>query len=89
MNSYEKFIKLLKENIEEAESNQSTENREYDPDIIFDDLIKDSQLRLDWIDDFHADFKHDIEEWHVIRLAENLVKILELIDYRRQFTIKK
>jgi len=91
MDKYEKFVKLLKQEIEDSNANQCQQSEEvhYDPDIIFDELMKDSKQRLVWINEFHAEFNHDKEEGHLIRIAENLVKLLEIIDNRRQFTIEK
>jgi len=85
MEDYEKFIKLLKEEIEDSNANQcQSEKTEYDPDIIFDSLIDDSKLRIDWIEDFHTEFKHEIAKRHLIRVGENLVKLLKIIDERKK-----
>lgn len=86
MEKYEEFIKLLKEAIEESESNSTTqsENAKSDTDIIFDDLMRDSRLRLGWMNEFKHEFKYDFAKRHVIRVGENLVKILEILNKKEK-----
>ena len=82
MKNYEEFIKLLKEQIEESNSNQCNQEKdvEYDPDIIFDQLMADSQFRIKVMIEWHNDFRHDMVKLHAIKLAENLVNLLNVLD---------
>ena len=82
MDKYEEFIKLLKEQIEESNSNQCNQEQEveYDPDIIFDGLMNDSEFRIKVMKEWHSDFRHDMVKLHAIRLAENLVNLLNVLD---------
>ena len=81
LENYEEFIKLLKESIEESECNQcqQLEKTEYDPDIIFDSLMNDSIQRIEWMKEWHGEFRHDMVKRHAISLGENLIKLFGIL----------